>query len=382
MLYRALKEIIFYSNIILLMINGLFLSINFVNKNSNKIYLKFSDIYNFNFIKSSYKVISDTLNKKYILNDFDNTKMENKTMFIKKKKIKLKNVGEVREIYNFEWLNKKLDNEFDIQYEGENPDYLIYNVFGDKDASISYKNCIRIAIYSENTMPDINYADYTIAHQHINYLDRYFKFPVFFFMNSNKIDKIEKIRKEVLKNPIRNKFCAAVISNKNSNFRLNFIEKISRYKKVDMGGKYKNNIGREIKNKIRFLKDYKFSLAMENSGGDGYVTEKIVDSFLAGNIPIYYGDFLIDEYINPKTYILIRGEMDIDEKIEYIKKIDNNDYLYREIMKEKPFVNNKVMSSVYSDEYKNFLKNIFRQDKEKAFRRDKSFYDYQCRNDN
>lgn len=40
---------------------------------------------------------------------------------------------------------------------------------------------------------------------------------------------------------------------------------------------------------------------MENSGGDGYVTEKIVDSFLAGNIPIYYGDFLIDEYINPKT---------------------------------------------------------------------------------
>ena len=231
-------------------------------------------------------------------------------------------------------------------------------------------------------MPDINYADYTIAHQHINYLDRYFKFPVFFFMNSNKIDKIEKIRKEVLKNPIRNKFCAAVISNKNSNFRLNFIEKISRYKKVDMGGKYKNNIGREIKNKIRFLKDYKFSLAMENSGGDGYVTEKIVDSFLAGNIPIYYGDFLIDEYINPKTYILIRGEMDIDEKIEYIKKIDNNDYLYREIMKEKPFVNNKVMSSVYSDEYKNFLKNIFRQDKEKAFRRDKSFYDYQCRNDN
>ena len=125
MLYRALKEIIFYSNIILLMINGLFLSINFVNKNSNKIYLKFSDIYNFNFIKSSYKVISDTLNKKYILNDFDNTKMENKTIFIKKKKIKLKNVGEVREIYNFEWLNKKLDNEFDIQYEGENPDYLM-----------------------------------------------------------------------------------------------------------------------------------------------------------------------------------------------------------------------------------------------------------------
>lgn len=139
---------------------------------------------------------------------------------------------------------------------------MIYNVFGDKDANISYTNCIRIAIHSENTMPDINYADYSIAHQHINYLDRYFKFPYFFFINSPKMDKIEKIRKEVLKNRIRNKFCAAVISNKNSNFRLKFIEKINQYKKVDMGGRYKNNIGRVIKNKIRFLKDYQILRVM------------------------------------------------------------------------------------------------------------------------
>ena len=44
---------------------------------------------------------------------------------------------------------------------------------------------------------------------------------------------------------------------------------------------------------------------MENSEGDGYISEKIVDSFLAGTIPIYYGDYMVDEYINPKTYILI-----------------------------------------------------------------------------
>ena len=80
----------------------------------------------------------------------------------------------------------------------------------------------------------------------------------------------------------------------------------------DISGKCYNNIGRRVKNKIKFLMEYKFSIAMENSGGDGYITEKIVESFLAGTIPIYYGDFLVDEYINPKTYILIRGEKDID----------------------------------------------------------------------
>jgi hypothetical protein len=43
---------------------------------------------------------------------------------------------------------------------------------------------------------------------------------------------------------------------------------------------------------------------MENSNGDGYISEKIVDSFRAGTIPIYYGDYILDEFINPKTYIL------------------------------------------------------------------------------
>ena len=115
---------------------------------------------------------------------------------------------------------------------------------------------------------------------------------------------------------------------------------------------------------------------MENSDGDGYVTEKIIQAFLAGNIPIYYGDYLVEEFINPKTFILIKGEKDIDAKIEYIKKIDNDDKLYRRIMKEKPLIDDKFLDKIEGKELKDFLKNIFRQDKKKAFRRDKSFYDY------
>ena len=63
---------------------------------------------------------------------------------------------------------------------------------------------------------------------------------------------------------------------------------------------------KNVKNKIEFLSSYKFSISMENSEGDGYVTEKIIESFIAGTIPIYYGDYMIDEYINPKAYILIK----------------------------------------------------------------------------
>ena len=167
-------------------------------------------------------------------------------------------------------------------------------------------------------------------------MDRYFKYSIIFWTSFKDIDKR---RKEILKQPIKKKFCAAVISNcwfKFSKFRLNFIEKLDKYKKVDMGGNCQNNINESVKDKIEFLSHYKFSIAMENSDGDGYLSEKIIDSFLAGTIPIYYGDYLLDEFINPKSYILIKGEKDIENKIEYIKSIDNNDNLYKEIIKEKP----------------------------------------------
>jgi hypothetical protein len=104
-------------------------------------------------------------------------------------------------------------------------------------------------------------------------------------------------RKYALKSKKRKLFCGAVISNSifGDFFRFSFIDELNKYKKVDMGGKYKNNVGGRVKNKIQFLSFYKFSIAMENSGADGYYSEKIIDSFLSGTIPIYYGDYMIDE---------------------------------------------------------------------------------------
>ena len=135
-----------------------------------------------------------------------------------------------------------------------------------------------------------------------------------------------------------------------------------------MGGKYNNNIGGPVKNKIKFLKSYKFSIAFENSNGDGYISKKIVDSFLSGTIPIYYGDYMIDEYINPKAFILVKGEKDIYDKIEYIKKIDNEDNLYKKILKEKVLLDDNIKNN-NENELKEFLYHIFAQNKSNAYRK-------------
>ena len=136
-----------------------------------------------------------------------------------------------------------------------------------------------------------------------------------------------------------------------------------------MGGRYHNNVGGRVRNKISFLSKYKFSLAMENTKSDGYITEKIIDAFLAGNIPIYYGDYMVEEYINPKSFILIKGKKDMMEKIEYIKKIDNDDELYRSILKETVLINNNI-SYQSTNERIQFLAHIFEQNKTLAKRID------------
>ena len=387
------RKYVVYINFLLLLINIYYLLKekiiidNYNDIKKKKIFkCKNSDYYLLGLMNKKYIEISNYLNNKFsnITNIFINNKYNNtinnytnkissikdKFPFFKKRKIiSLCFVDLFDKYIHKNWLKNILGDKFKIKFNNIKPDYLIYDVFGNEHLNPKYNNSIKIAIYTENKIPDFSEADYIIGHSHINYLDRYFKFSMFLWQNLNN-DYFNSIRNKTINSDKRTKFCAALISNNISTdgFRINFIEELSKYKKVDMGGQYNNNIGRKIIEKIDFLTSYKFSIAMENSEGDGYISEKIVDSFLAGTIPIYYGDYMIDEYINPKSFILIRSKKDIYEKIEFIKKIDNDENLYRNFLKEKVLLDDNIPNKI-DKELKEFLFNIFGQDKSKARRK-------------
>ena len=334
----------------------------------------FRDIDQFfsNFIVNSYEKMGNYFINKYNKNGYS-------SLLPKKNKDKKKiiHLWGVNMCYFWEFkLNIifYLKDKFIFIFDKDNPDYLIYNTFGTTQVQNEprYDNCIKIGIYTENTIPDLNQCDYAMGHAHINYLDRYFTLPFCFIRKLNETKGINywEIRNKVLQNP-RKKFCAAVISSSqvlfNDFFRLEFIDELNKYKIVDMGGIVRNNVGGRVKDKLEFLRQYKFSIAMENTEADGYSSEKIIDSFIAGTIPIYYGNYMIDEYFNPKALILIRGPQDMKQKIEYIKKIDNDDELYKSILKEKVLIDDKIIEKAQKEQ-SNFLIHIFSQDKIKAKR--------------
>lgn len=256
----------------------------------------------------------------------------------------------------YQILSKKYKIEI-----SDNPDYLFFSCFGYNH--LKYNDCIKIFYTGENVIPNFNQCDYAIGFHYIEFEDRYLRYPLFLafenYLELSKMADIKHLNKNNYK--IRNKFCNMVVSNNSCEYRNNFFLKLSKYKKVDSGGGYLNNIGGPVTSKLDFQKSYKFSIAFENSSTNGYTTEKIIDAFAAGGIPIYWGDPLIDKIFNPKAFINAKKFKSDQELIDYIKKIDNDEKLYKSYIKEPVFIDKNYLKKE-EKKLEKFLNNIFDKD--------------------
>jgi hypothetical protein len=105
--------------------------------------------------------------------------------------------------------------------------------------------------------------------------------------------------------------------------RLQWIERIGE--QVDLYGRGIN----PIENKEEGLCDYMFSVAIENGIYESYYTEKILDCFATGTIPVYLGSPDIGKYFNQEGIILLTDEFDVSEEIYYSKMEAIKDNLER-----------------------------------------------------
>ena len=60
------------------------------------------------------------------------------------------------------------------------------------------------------------------------------------------------------------------------------------------------------------LKDYCFSICVENDSYPTYFSEKILDCFACGTVPVYYGAPDIAEHFNPNGIILLNDKFSLD----------------------------------------------------------------------
>lgn len=78
-------------------------------------------------------------------------------------------------------------------------------------------------------------------------------------------------------------------------------------KMIDAGYNVYGRGFKEVDKKAEVLKDYRFCFAIENGSYPGYHSEKILDCFRMGVVPIYWGDSDIDQVFNPAGIIRMKS---------------------------------------------------------------------------
>ena len=153
-----------------------------------------------------------------------------------------------------------------------------------------------------------------------------------------------------IKNPRiydKSKMISMISSNKNftegHKARLGWVEILRD--QLDLYGRGFN----EIKNKEEGLCDYMFSVAIENAQYETYFTEKILDCFATGTIPIYFGAPDIGNYFNLDGIINLSKKFDISEEIYHSKIKAVKDNLER--VKKMEIIEDFIWENYLNGEY-------------------------------
>jgi hypothetical protein len=242
-------------------------------------------------------------------------------------------------------FTKILEQSYDVEFTNPNQsDITFVSVFGNTKGNL---NSFTIYYTVENTRNpmDVNYS--------MNYnQDSNFILPIYYVM-SNEYTVLNKVESPLmLENRVggkRNNFCGFLISNPSNYHRNNAFNQLSnKYKHVDSGGGALNNIGYRAGDTIKWMSNYKFYICFENTKYDYYITEKLINAYHAGCIPIYWGSDTVGYEFN-ENCMINANNMSLDEMIEKVKEIDNNDKLYKSMLSE-PLLKNNIYDIRYTTE--------------------------------
>lgn len=179
------------------------------------------------------------------------------------------------------------------------------------------------------------------------------------------LDEIGGICPRPIRVPERN--VVAVISNGNNPDGRNiFLDRLHEVIPIDFAGRYRNNVPRI---ESHFLSEaffqeiakYKFMVTMENSKCGTYITEKIIQGFAAGIVPIYWGSDHVETYFNPDRFIHVKSldQDSIDAAIERIRELMEHPAKYLEMIQQPVFRHQITEEEIAGDIRKALSKTYF-----------------------
>lgn len=246
----------------------------------------------------------------------------------------------------FEFLFKTAWGDFDYTLNHHEADIVITSVYH----GVQTDPAKTICYIGENVRPSYIGYNYSMSFDYDTYGGRNFRLPLWYsrlaWPGFTQSPRKPNLHNHGYEQPIpinqllyprkldmqqKKEFCALIAGNPEG-LRINLFHSISKYKQVHGYGNMFNAALR--KSKFEILPEYKFCLCPENSIYDGYVTEKLIDAYAGGCVPIYSGDRSVDEDFNGYAYINYMDKRNMDFTVSWVHQMDTDDLLYQTIYEQ------------------------------------------------
>lgn len=302
-------------------------------------------------------------------------------------------IHSVNALKDFLYLdNSRLSDEFELCWDEETPDFVIVCVETILDTQLweRFKTLqkvddspVSIFYATEAVSPDMNLFDYAFVFDRtLSDGDRVTRIPTLLHFRREIGGNLNK--RDVPKYEDKKRFCNFIYSNSNAHpARDRLFHTVSDYRFVDSMGRHLNNMGNVpsrqdedwAKLSVEQRLPYRFSIAAENECFPGYISEKMINCYLAGTVPIYWGDPTIKEEFNERAFICTQDYNDSEQLISRIREVNEskdewNGIVNQPIQTKEQEQRTKKETAVYYET----LNCILSRDKESARRIPRGYF--------
>lgn len=283
-------------------------------------------------------------------------------------------------------------DRFSLVFDPRDPEVLIgtEHLFVDVRARRRFARLYsprRLSIFyaGECIAPDMNVFDYALVFdRNLALGDRIVRHPTLDFFSAHVFENLAAPRTNVSAT-LREKtgFCNFLYSNPKAHPHRDWMFRtLSGYKAVDGLGPHLNTVGNRPsrgdadwrRKAVELKRPYKFSIASENACYRGYITEKLLSSYQAKTVPIYWGDPDVATEFNPAAFVNANG-MDAEALVDAIRRIDEDDAVWLDLVSQPLLTAEQVSTAAKAaEEYGAFTARVFSQPISAAKRTPEGFW--------
>jgi predicted O-methyltransferase YrrM len=240
------------------------------------------------------------------------------------------------------------------------PDVVFYSVFPD-DTPPPANDHVRVFYTGEYVEPDLDACDFAFSFLRLDD-DRHLRLPSYVpRLYWSGLRPHDLVRNPATLGPAGTRFCNFVYGRSRPE-RDRIFELVSRLGHVEAPGNAMRNappIGAGVAAKLDYLRQFRFTLACENTSAPGYVTEKLVEASLAGSVPIYWGAPDVELDFDTSAFISRQDFPDDESFLERVRAVACDPLLYESIRARSLLHGNEVPEHMRNETALAFFGRIF-----------------------